>query len=142
MSYDIDGPDLTTEIRRECIRDMAAEVREVNEANGWFEENRTIGEGMALLHSEVSEAFEAWRKRGTDRYETTTHTGMCALFTQTHECDCGAVPKPDDYGSELADVLIRLLDQCDRDGVDLVAEFERKLAYNATRGYKHGGRAV
>jgi hypothetical protein len=48
----------------------------------------------ALLHSELSEALEAYRGRRLEPY--TTPAG-----------------KPDDVGSELADVLIRLLDVAD-----------------------------
>jgi len=43
-------------------------------------------------------------------------------------------------GSEFADVFIRLLDYCSRFDVDLEAEYERKMAYNRTRPYRHGNR--
>jgi len=45
-------------------------------------------------------------------------------------------------GSELADVLIRLLDMSDVFGIDLAAEYERKVAYNRGRAFQHGGRTV
>jgi NTP pyrophosphatase (non-canonical NTP hydrolase) len=122
----------------DVLADMATRVRHVNVENGWYDANRSIGDGMALLHSEVSEAYDAWRKTSFEQtyecdWEDNTFSG-----THEHVYTC----KPTGYGSELADVLIRLLDQADRDGVDLHAEFERKLAYNTTRGYRHGGRAV
>jgi NTP pyrophosphatase (non-canonical NTP hydrolase) len=120
----IDGEQHDT--RLAVFEEMAQEVHDVNHANGWFDSGRTVGEGIALLHSEVSEAFDAWRKHG---FEDVTTESLPA-------------DKPEGYGSELADVLIRLLDQADRDGVNLVAEFERKLAYNRTRGYRHGGRKI
>jgi NTP pyrophosphatase (non-canonical NTP hydrolase) len=117
--------------RTMILQEMADEVKRVNVENGWFDADRSIGDGMALLHSEISEAFDAWRKHGF---------GDQTTFAQN--TDPIVWDKPEGYGSELADVLIRLLDQADRDNVDLVFEFERKLAYNRTRGYKHGGRAV
>lgn len=152
MTHDAIIAQHRTAQRYNVLRQMAADVREVNEANGWFDGDRSVGDGMALLHEEVAEAFSAWRKHGfADRIEAMPH-----YFQEAHCARCGAnredayrnddmicgVPKPEGYGSELADVLIRLLDQADRDGVDLVAEFERKLAYNATRGYRHGNRRV
>lgn len=170
--------------RHRPFRLMAVEVFEVNEANGWFEDDRTIGDDVALLHSEVSEALEAYRAWGYDDM-----TG--------HPAAPGALPKPEGVGSELADVLIRLLDTIYRRdvvpawldltlakvpahrihgatsfgdviailhgviargdlngllphlvgaaefaGVDLAAEYARKLAFNRTRGHRHGGKRL
>lgn len=50
--------------------------------------------------------------------------------------------KPEGFGSECADVLIRLLDTCKRRGVNLAFEFERKLEHNKSRGYRHGGKTL
>ena len=72
-------------------------VRNINEAKGWFDSDRTFGDDMALLHSEVSEAFEAFRKHGTE--DVTLSDGNSGGFT----------PKPEGVGSELADVLVRIL---------------------------------
>jgi NTP pyrophosphatase (non-canonical NTP hydrolase) len=52
------------------------------------------------------------------------------------------LPKPEGVGSELADVLIRLLDMADVFGLDLTFEYERKVAYNRTRAHQHGGRTL
>jgi NTP pyrophosphatase (non-canonical NTP hydrolase) len=49
-------------------------------------------------------------------------------------------PKPEGVGSEFADVLIRLLDDCQLHGIDLVDEVVRKMAYNHSRPYRHGGK--
>ena len=106
-------------------------VTSVNYGNGWYEDDRTFGDDIALLHSEVSEALEAYRDHG---YEDATN-----IFAVTHG---QVIPKPEGVGSELADVFIRLLDTCHRRGIDLAAEFERKVAYNATRGHRHGGKRL
>lgn len=102
------------------IEEMQAEVYENNVAHGWFEEERSVGDDVAHLHAEVSEMWEAYRVSG--------------LLPVT-DFDTG---KPDDFASEVADVFIRLLDTCKRRGIDLRAEYERKMAYNLTRPYKHG----
>lgn len=41
---------------------------------------------------------------------------------------------------ELAGVLVFLEQLCDHYGIDLMAEYTRKMAYNKTRAYRHGGR--
>lgn len=70
------------------------------------------------------------------------HAGTSILKSQAdvHRTDYGEPGKPVGFASECADVLIRLLDTCERYDVDLVQAFEDKITYNATRGYKHGGK--
>lgn len=110
------------------IADMTEEVREINIAKGWREGTNTFGDYIALLHSEASEALEAFREHG--------------LEDATEVVYGARLPKPEGVGSEYADVLIRLLDMCDVQGIDLAREYERKMAYNRTRAYQHGGRAL
>jgi len=73
-------------------------------------------EAMALVHSEVSEAVEAWRD------------GQAMSWTDEQG-------KPQGVGSEFADILIRLGHYATIFGINLQAEVERKLEYNATRLY-------
>lgn len=117
------------------LKTMQKEILEANQANGWFDEERTVGDDIALLHSEVSEMFEAYREQGLEDVTAIREPGSWEDQTQ-------GPPKPEGFGSECADVLIRLLDTCERRGIDLQAEYERKIAYNRTRGYKHGGKRL
>lgn len=48
--------------------------------------------------------------------------------------------KPEGVPSELADVVIRILDLADEAGIDMAAIVREKLAYNATRARMHGKR--
>jgi hypothetical protein len=43
----------------QALLDAQEEVYAINQANGWFEDDRTVGDDVALLHSEVSEMLEA-----------------------------------------------------------------------------------
>ena len=73
--------------------------------------------------------LEAYRHWGLDDMTETPHGG-------------GGPVKPEGIGSEAADVLIRLLDTCERFGINLSAEFDRKLNYNETRGHRHGNKKL
>ena len=55
---------------------------------------------------------------------------------------CRSTPKPEGVPSELADIVIRALDFADLHDIDLGAAIEGKLAYNVTRGHRHGGKAL
>jgi cell fate (sporulation/competence/biofilm development) regulator YlbF (YheA/YmcA/DUF963 family) len=44
------------------INQLAKEVHENAKAKGFFDKEKNIGEMLALIHSEVSEALEADRK--------------------------------------------------------------------------------
>lgn len=95
-------------------------------ANGWWEGRRTLPELLCLVHSEVSEALEEHR------------AGMAPYQTYY----VGDSKKPEGVPSELADVVIRVLDICGRWDIDIEGMVDEKLAYNATRGYKHGGKTL
>jgi NTP pyrophosphatase (non-canonical NTP hydrolase) len=105
---------MSTETAGKDLAAMTAEVQEHGRADGWYDSPVSFGEAMAYLHSEVSEAFEAWRIWGLS-----DGTAGSAISPGG---DPGA--KPEGIGSEFADVLIRLLDCCVRFGVDLEAERE------------------
>jgi NTP pyrophosphatase (non-canonical NTP hydrolase) len=116
----------------QTLEQIQQEVFEVNNANGWFDSERTVGDDIALLHSEVTEMFEAYRDHGFDDV---------TRVAEPDEVEPSPI-KPEGFGSEAADVLIRLVDTCRRYGIDLRAEYVRKIAFNRTRGYRHGGRKI
>jgi NTP pyrophosphatase (non-canonical NTP hydrolase) len=80
---------------------MTAEVVDNNTQHGWYENVVTFPEAMALLHSEVAESTDAWRRWGID---DATNTLISPAV------DPGNLPKPEGVGSEFADVFIRLMD--------------------------------
>lgn len=189
------------------LAQMTAEIREVNVEKGWRPAGggpgaNTFGDYVALLHSEVSEALEAYRDHRLEDATSFIKAGDMAVMDRI-AAEHRYPPKPEGVGSELADVLIRLLDMCDVFGVvvsgyerhedvramdvrpldlvsfgdwitalhvyiskaaerrsdlplvlrmlvtmtryygiDLTAEVERKIAYNRTRSFQHGGRTL
>jgi NTP pyrophosphatase (non-canonical NTP hydrolase) len=114
------------------LLELMHEVHEFEESKGWKPNNNTFGDSIALLHTEVSEAFETFREIGLE-------------YRDVDKGD-GSLPKPDDVASELADVLVRLLSTWDQFmrpmGCDLEAEFDRKMKYNNSRSYRHGGKRI
>lgn len=118
--------------RSKTLDGMMHDVRVVNTEKGWREGTNTFGDYIALLHSELSEALEAYRDYGLS--DATEVPGA--------PWPLSAEPKPEGVGSEFADLFIRLLDACDVYEIDLEFEYRRKLAYNKTRPYQHGGRTL
>lgn len=128
---------MTDTIGQNVIDEMMQEVMDNNRAHGWHDDPRSFGDDIALLHSEVSEMFEAFRDNGGVG-DATEHKNFCDGVP----CICVNPPKPEGVGSEAADVLIRLLDTCGRYGLNLFEEYQRKMAYNKTRPHRHGGKAL
>ena len=79
------------------------------------------GNKLMLIVSEVAEAQDELRKGHTADH--------------TYYQDNG---KPEGVPSELADVVIRVLDFCYTEGIDLESIIDAKLAFNATRERLHG----
>lgn len=109
------------------LNNLRDRVHSAAVANGWWEGGRNFGELLCLVHSEVSEALEEYRD------------GQAIDATWYHPDNPA---KPEGVPSELADVVIRVLDICGYYGIDLESAVNEKLNYNATRGYRHGGKVA
>lgn len=136
-----DGMQIVGDTAKLVFQDMTAEVVQFLKEKGWHDDGRSVGDEMALLHSEVSEALEEFRHgRMETKYEYSVR-GQVVVNSKPTDVD-GNLGKPVGFPSEMADILIRLLDDCERHGIDLVEEFRRKMAYNHTRAHRHGGKAI
>lgn len=91
---------------------------------GWHKDPRSVGELIALMHSELSEALEDHRN-GREVNEI------------YYEGD-----KPCGIPTELADTVIRIFDFCGLYDIDLEEAIQEKMAYNATRPQRHGGKVL
>lgn len=95
------------------MRELQKAVHDNAVKHGFWENPINVGEKIALIHSELSELLEAFRKPERDDLNT---------------------------GEELADTVIRVMDLAQYLGIDLQSEVEKKHTYNLTRPFKHGKR--
>lgn len=104
------------------IKEMQKEIHTTAIEHGWWEEERSFGEVIALCHSELSEALE--EARNGHQPSEIYHHGE----------------KPEGIPVELADCIIRILDYCEKEDIDMENIIMEKINYNKTRPYKHGGK--
>ena len=104
------GPTLTA-----ALETQATLISQFMQAQGFWE-SVNIGEKIALMHSELSEALEADRKN-LDAEHIHGFTGV---------------------EEELADVIIRVLDFAGHYNLRLGEALSAKITYNLSRPFKHG----
>ena len=124
------------------LNELAKEIHENAVEHGWWDEPRSFGEVDALCHSELSEALEEHRD------------GRPMVYVLDLEGDNNAVPrleedidkfngrKPEGVAVEMADCIIRILDWCGKEGIDIDKIIRLKMEYNKTRPYRHGGKLL
>lgn len=140
----------------ECstLNNMVKAIHENAVAHGWWEGSRSFPEIIALIHSELSEALEEYRAGRPMLYHICTSSNgetlaLCDADIAKHHCgvvDCVECEdydvKPEGIAVELADALIRILDYCGHEHIDIDAIVREKHEYNKTRPYRHGGKIV
>jgi len=131
------------------INKLSEEIHAINVKNGFFEDEKNIGEMLCLVHSEVSEALEADRKGLYYPKEVTEfNVGMMVMskFSNSNEYAVEdsdfksqfEKSTKDTFEDELADIMIRVMDLAKFKGINLEEHIKAKMRYNSLREYKHG----
>ena len=98
------------------IKDAAKLIHLVAKEHGWWDKERPIPELLCLIHSEASEALEAYRANDSTN------------------------PYSANFAEELADIVIRVFDMAEGLGIDIQSEILKKNSFNRSRPYRHGGK--
>lgn len=105
---------------QQTINNLCDEFYQNSMNHGFWEGKTSVGEKIALIHSEVSEALEASRVEG---------------FLTSPDKHC---PEYSNFAIELADAIIRIGDLARHFNVDLGGALIAKHEFNLSRPHKHG----
>ena len=108
------------------VASLVSESHRITRSKGWWENpDKNVGELLALVHSEISEALEVYRAYGVE--------GLSKIWLE-------ADGKPEGFTIELADAIIRIADLCGGFDLDLEKALETKISFNESRPYRHGNK--
>lgn len=117
---------------------LVKECKRIADEHGFTD--ATAAEDIALMHSELSEALEdirAGKPLNEMQYKDPFSDAVL-----DYQRPLGTLGKPIGVPSELADVVIRVMHFCGKHGINLGKAILEKMAYNESRPFKHGGKAL
>lgn len=152
------------------LNELGRQVHESAREKGWYEpgKEKTFLESMMLVVAEISEAAEEYRSgfdydevyykfepiEGLDQAEITTdgvrvfayqagdepYPHSVEEMTPENAEQYGYKAKPEGIPIEIADAVIRILDECANRGIDIDEAIRIKMEFNRTRPYRHGNK--
>lgn len=128
------------------LNKLAKDIYAGNKKRGFWPEdtpaNKSKGEFLMLVVSELAEALEADRKdnftRSGHALQALALVGMETKIDNLKFKEFFQKNVKDTFEDELADAMIRILDYCGANNIDIESHIETKVAYNNTREFKHG----
>lgn len=125
------------EYKVEGLNELSKQFNQFQVDAGFTDSN--ITQRLMLVHSEISEAFEAYRKghyAKIQEFETNQYViDGSKAFKLDFEEDI-----KDSFEDEIADAVIRLLAMCGENNIDIEKHIQLKMKYNHLRGFKYGGK--
>ena len=121
---------------KESLNELAKKFHQFQIDAGFTDSN--IVQRLMLVHSEISEAFEAYRKdkyADIDGFNADNKGQFGSYFKEAFEDNI-----KDSLEDEIADAIMRLLAFCGENNIDIERHVELKHRYNQLRGFKYGGK--
>lgn len=125
------------------LNDLAKECFQTSKDHGFHDPPKSVGEDIALMHSELSEALEDHRRNKAPNAYWYEDGKLHLEDTGTHRRSLeGHLLKPCGIPSEMADVIVRVLDFCGAHKIDIARAVSEKMAYNQSRPFRHGNKKL